>query len=118
MRNDLKKRTLVFANAIINLVDLLPTTTTGKVIASQIVRSSTSVGANYRVVNRARSDKEFISKLSIVLEECDETHYWLELIRMRCWLPEDVLVPLISEADELTSIFVSSLKTVKGRISK
>ena len=98
------------------MVELLPNITSAKVIINQIVRSATSVGANYRAVNRARSDKEFISKLNIVLEESDETLYWLELIYLRNWLPSETLLPLISEANELTAIFVSSLKTVKERM--
>lgn len=98
------------------MVELLPKSTSAKVVINQIVRSATSVGANYRAVNRARSDKEFIYKLSIVLEESDETHYWLELIKLRNWLPSESLSPLISEANELTAIFVSSLKTVKVRM--
>ncbi len=116
MKNDLKHRTLLFANSIIDMVELLPNITSAKVIINQIVRSATSVGANYRAVNRARSDKEFISKLNIVLEESDETLYWLELIYLRNWLPSETLLPLISEANELTAIFVSSLKTVKVRM--
>jgi four helix bundle protein len=116
MKNDLKHRTLLFANSIIDMVELLPNITSAKVIINQIVRSATSVGANYRAVNRARSDKEFISKLNIVLEESDETLYWLELIYLRNWLPSETLLPLISEANELTAIFVSSLKTVKERM--
>ena len=98
------------------MVELLPNITSAKVIINQIVRSATSVGANYRAVNRARSDKEFISKLNIVLEESDETLYWLELIYLRNWLPSETLLPLITEANELTAIFVSSLKTVKERM--
>ncbi len=118
MKNDLKHRTLLFANSILDMVELLPNNTAAKVITNQIVRSATSVGANYRAVNRARSDKEFISKLNIVLEESDETHYWLELINLRNWLPSESLSPLISEANELTAIFVSSLKTVKERLDE
>jgi four helix bundle protein len=77
-----------------------------------------SVGANYRAAFRARSDKEFISKLSIVLEESDESLYWLEIIQEMNWLPSESLSPLISEANELTAIFVSSLKTVKERLDE
>ncbi len=116
MKNDLKQRTLLFANSILDMVELLPKSTSAKVVTNQIARSATSVGANYRAVNRARSDKEFISKLNIVLEESDETHYWLELINLRNWLPSESLSPLIVEANELTAIFVSSLKTVKERL--
>jgi four helix bundle protein len=118
MKNDLKHRILLFAKSILDMVELLPNNTAAKVITNQIVRSATSVGANYRAVNRARSDKEFISKLNIVLEESDETQYWLELINLRNWLPSESLAPLVAEANELTAIFVSSLKTVNKRINK
>jgi four helix bundle protein len=85
-------------------------------VSNQLIRSSMSVGANYRAACRARSDKECISMLSIVLEESDETLYWLEIIQEMNWLPSETLSPLIAEANELTAIFVSSLKTVKERL--
>jgi four helix bundle protein len=85
-------------------------------VSNQLIRSSMSVGANYRAACRDRSDNEFISKLSIVLEESDETLYWLEIIQEMNWLPSESLSPLIVEANELTAIFVSSLKTVKERL--
>ena len=71
---------------IIDLAEKLPTTYIVKVIANQIVRSGTSVGANYRAVCRARSDREFISKMNIVLEEADETLFWLEIIKEKLWI--------------------------------
>ena len=75
----------MFSLIIINLAKKLPGTYVVKVIANQIVRSGTSVGANYRAVCRARSDKEFISKMNIVLEEADETLFWLEIIKEKNW---------------------------------
>ena len=103
---------------ILDLVEELPVSIAGKAIANQIVRSGTSVGANYRAVCRARSDREFISKMNIVVEESDETLFWLELIEEKKWIDIDKLLMLTKEANELTSIFVSSLKTVKLRMNQ
>ena len=103
---------------ILDLVEELPASIAGKAIANQIVRSGTSVGANYRAVCRARSDREFISKMNIVVEESDETLFWLELIEEKKWIDIDKLLMLTKEANELTSIFVSSLKTVKLRMNQ
>ena len=115
--NELKLRTKNFSILIINLVEKLPNTIAGKTIANQIIRSGTSVGANYRAVCRARSDREFISKMNIVLEEADETMFWLELIMDRKWFNENEVSNLLDEGNQLTAIFVSSLKTVNTRIS-
>lgn len=73
MKNDLKDRTKKFSLQIINVIELLPKNLAASIIAKQLVRSATSVGANYRAVCRARSDKEFIAKMNIVLEEADES---------------------------------------------
>jgi len=115
--NDLKLRTKNFSILIIDLVEKLPNSIAGKTIANQIIRSGTSVGANYRAVCRARSDREFISKMNIVLEEADETMFWLELIIDRKWFDENEVSNLLDEGNQLTAIFVSSLKTVNTRIS-
>ncbi|WP_395056711.1 four helix bundle protein [Flavobacterium sp.] len=114
--NELKLRTKNFSILIINLVEKLPNSIAGKTIANQIIRSGTSVGANYRAVCRARSDREFISKMNIVLEEADETMFWLELIIDRKWFDENEVSNLLDEGNQLTAIFVSSLKTVNTRI--
>jgi four helix bundle protein len=113
MQNLIKERTKRFALDVIELIELLPNSASAKVISYQLTKSATSVGANYRAVCRARSDNEFISKLQIVLEEADETCYWLELIQAKGWV--DVSCQL-QEANELTAIFVSSPKTVKNRV--
>ncbi len=115
--NELKLRTKNFSILIINLVEKLPNTIARKTIANQIIRSGTSVGANYRAVCRARSDKEFISKMNIVLEEADETMFWLELIMDRKWFNENEVSNLLDEGNQLTAIFVSSLKTVNTRLN-
>ncbi|MDR6966427.1 four helix bundle protein [Flavobacterium arsenatis] len=114
---ELKLRTKKFSIEIIDLVEKLPNSNTIRVIGNQIVRSGTSVGANYRAVCRARSDREFVSKMNIVLEEADETLFWLEIIREKKWVLEDELEKVWKEGNELTAIFVSSLKTVNNRIN-
>ncbi len=81
MYSDLKERTKQFSLDIINLVESIDYSMTKKVVTNQLVRSATSVGANYRAAGRARSDKEFRSKMNIVLEEADECCFWLEIIR-------------------------------------
>ena len=116
--NEMKVRTKRFSLMVIDLAEKLPNTNVIRSIASQIVRSGTSVGANYRAVCRARSDKEFISKMNIVLEEADETLFWLEIIKEKMWIAKEELETLLKEANELTAIFVSSLKTVNKRINQ
>jgi len=110
----LKERTKQFALRIMRLVDALPNTTAGRTIGNQIIRSGTSVGANYRAACRGRSKAEFIAKLGIVVEEADECCFWLELIMSGELLPKDKVESLLQEANELTAIFVSSIKTTKS----
>ncbi len=111
MEQKLKDRTKKFALKIMSLIDTLPNTTAASAIGKQVVRSATSIGANYRAACRGRSKAEFISKLGIVVEEADETCFWLELIMEGNLLPETRIQPLLSEASELTAIFVNSIKT-------
>ena len=115
--DEMKLRTKKFSLMIIDLAEKLPTTYVVKVVANQIVRSGTSVGANYRAACRARSDKEFVAKMNIVLEESDETLFWLEIIKEKMWIAKSELEIIWKEGNELTAIFVSSLKTVNNRIS-
>ena len=110
----LKDRTKKFALRIVRLYRSLPRTEEAHIFGKQILRSGTSVGANYRAACRSRSRAEFIAKLGIVLEEADETIFWLELIAEAGIKPLDKLQDLPQEADELTSIFVASLRTAKG----
>ena len=98
---------------MINLCKRLPKTREGRLIGNQLFRSGTSVGANYRAACRARSKAEFIAKLGIVLEEADESLYWLEILAETEIVKADLLAPLMKEADELVAIFVTSLKTAK-----
>ncbi len=110
----LKERTKRFALQIIRLCRVLPRSSESVIISRQLLRSATSVGANYRAVCRARSTADFVSKLGIVLEETDETLFWLELLVDSGVAQPDKAAPLLREANELTSIFVASLRTVKG----
>jgi four helix bundle protein len=105
---DLRKRTKQFALRIIRLCEKLPARPVGRVIANQLLRSGTSVGANYRAVCHSRSTADFVSKLGVVLEEADESAYWLELVVESGLLPSAKLAPLRKEAEELVAIFAAS----------
>ena len=109
---DLKKRTKAFALRILKLVDALPTTTAGRALASQIVRSGTSVAANYRAACRAKSTADFIAKMGIVEEE-DKTLFWLELLEESDVVLAAKLTAIKQEADELIAISVASIKTAR-----
>jgi four helix bundle protein len=111
---DLKARTKEFALRVMKLVDALPRTIQGRAIANQIIRSATSVVANYRAACRARSRAEFIAKIGVVEEEADETSFWLELIIDSGLLTEERIRPLPSEADELVAIMAASRKSAIG----
>jgi four helix bundle protein len=111
---DLKVRTKQFALRILRLYRSLPAKEEGRILGRQLLRSGTSVGANYRAACRARSRAEFIAKIGIVLEEADETVFWLELLLEGGIVKHEKLDALLKEAQELTAIFVSSLCTAKG----
>lgn len=117
MKNQLKNRTKEFAIEIVKLSELLPNKQIGWTITNQIIRSGTSVAANYRAVCRAKSDKDFISKMETVIEEADETLFWLELINELDLITNKDFSDLQKEANELIAIFVSSVKTVKNRLN-
>jgi len=110
---ELKGRTKQFALRVMNLVDALPKTTAGRAIGNQLVRSGTSVGANYRAACRGRSKAEFIAKIGTVAEEADESSFWLELIMEGGLLASSKVLPLHTEAEELTAIFTASGRTAK-----
>jgi four helix bundle protein len=110
----LKLRTKNFAKRVIKLFRTLPRTQEARILGTQLLRSSTSIGANYRAACRGRSRAEFVAKLGIVLEEADETVFWLELIQEAAIFPEAQMRSLCEEANELVSIFVSSIRTAKG----
>jgi four helix bundle protein len=111
---DLKERTKKFALRMVRLYQALPASGEARVIGRQMLRSGTSVGANYRAACRARSKAEFVAKLGIVLEEADEALFWLELLQDLGLISVHKLTPLVQEAGELTSIFVASICTAKG----
>jgi four helix bundle protein len=112
---ELKRRTKEFGLRVIKLVEQLPRSKTADVIGQQLLRSATSVGANYRAACRARSQADFVSKICVVEEEADESAYWLELLEAAKIVSEAEISSLLKEADELTAIFVASGKTAKGR---
>jgi four helix bundle protein len=111
MNTDLKKRTKEFALRIIKLVESLPNTRTSNVLGKQLLRSGTSVGANYRAACRARSPAEFQAKMGIVEEESDECGYWIELLTESNQVKASRVSKLLKEAGELTAIAVASIKT-------
>ena len=111
---DLKARTKQFALRVMKLVDSLPRTIQGRVVANQIIRSATSVAANYRAACRARSRAEFIAKIGVVEKEADETAFWLELIIDSALLTQTRVRPLLTEAGELVAIMAASRKSALG----
>lgn len=117
MKPNLNSRTFQFSINILNLLESIPKRSTTNVIIYQLAKSGTSVGANYRASRRARSDREFISKINIVLEEVDESLFWLEIIQYESWINNTLLSDLLKEANELTAIFVAMLKTIKKRVN-
>ena len=116
--DELKLRTKQFALRIINLVDALPKTLVGRTLGAQLIRSGTSVAANYRAVCRARSKNEFISKLGIVVEESDESVFWLEMIIETRLLKQALVESLLKEASEITAIMVASVNSSRKNNKK
>jgi four helix bundle protein len=116
INNDLYTRTFQFAISVVRLIDKLPLTTVNRIYFSQIIRSTSSIGANYRASQRAKSTKDFINKLKIVEEEADESVYFLELLEAINVDHSLLIKPLIIEGTELLKIFVASIKTTRNRI--
>lgn len=114
-KEELKDRTKRFAHRSVKLALSLPKTTLATHIAGQLIRCSTSVAANYRAVCLAQSKASFVAKLSIVLEEADESAFWLEFIIGEKLMRESLVASLLKEADELTAIFFSSRKTTNAK---
>ncbi len=112
------ERTKQFALQIIRLYSSLPKTTEAQVIGKQLLRSGTSVGAHIREGKRSRSDAEMISKIEVALQELEETQYWLELLTDATIIRVDQLSNLFTEANEITAILVTSVKTLKARKNK
>jgi four helix bundle protein len=113
--HELRQRTKTFALAIIKFCRSLPKTDEARIIRWQLLRCGPAVGATYRAVCRSRSDKEFIAKIGVVIEEADETAFWLELLGEAAVVAPAAAKNLWKEADELTRIFVSSRETARRR---
>ena len=104
---ELERRTLLFAVRIVRLSAHLPNTAEGRVVKNQITKSGTSIGANYREANRARSRADFKNRIAICETEASETQYWLEVIKETGWLPLEELKSDQAECSELLAIFTS-----------
>ncbi|MCK5052404.1 MAG: four helix bundle protein [Candidatus Cloacimonetes bacterium] len=115
-KKELIKRTKSFAHRCVKMAVSLPKTKLGSHISGQLIRCSTSVAANYRAVCLAQSKASFISKISIVLEEADESAFWLEFIVEEKLLSKNLIQPLLNEANELTAIFFASRKTAREKV--
>ena len=112
---ELKKRTKEFAHRCVQLAVALPNTQLGNHLRGQLIRCYTSVASNYWAACIAHSKSSFISKLSIVIEEADESYFWLEFIIDEKQIKRDLVEPLLKEADELTAIFIASRKTARNK---
>jgi four helix bundle protein len=115
MKEEIKSRTKKIGLQIITLVDLLPQKPASWVLSKQVLRSSTSVGANYRAACRAKSTADFINKLKIVEEEADETIYWLEVMQEAGLLTAQQTSDVLKETSELLAIIVASIKTLRSK---
>ena len=115
---DLRTRTKAFALRIIKMYSTLARSSVGRVLGGQVLRSGTSVGAQYREAVRARSKAEFASKMQSALQELEETVYWLELLAECGTVRKERLSALLREAEELTAIFVASVKTARKGTKK
>jgi four helix bundle protein len=113
-QEELRDRTKRFALRIVRLFRHLPRTTEAQVLGKQLLRSGTSIGANYRACGRARSKAEFISKMSIVVEEADETVFWIECLIESGIVKQELLSELLGEANELLAIFAASRRTARN----
>ena len=115
---EFKRRTKQLGLAVIRMTEKFPETRLAWVLKDQILRSALSVGANYRAVCRAKSDKDFINKMRIVEEEADETAYWLEIIEESDLLKSDDLRELKREVNELMAMVVASIRTKSIGLNK
>jgi four helix bundle protein len=117
-QEEFKERTLKFALAIIELVEGLSRSRSTDVISRQLLRSGTSVGANYRAACRGRSAADMIAKLKIVEEECDETIYWMELLKRSGLSEQSDMREQIREANEILAMTVASIKTLRNKSAR
>jgi four helix bundle protein len=117
-RTEMEARTREFALRIMKVIDALPASVKGRVLADQLLRSATSVAANYRAASRSRSRAEFVSKITTCLEEADETWFWLDMIQADGIFPSSRLTDLVQEAEELVKILAATRSsTLKNRKS-
>jgi len=117
--DDLRKRTRTYASSVVRLFVALPKQRVeAQVIGRQLLRSGTSVVANFREASRARTRSEFVSKLEVCIQEADETDLWLELLRDDCRIVDDGLQSLLAETNELISIFVTMAKRSKATLNE
>lgn len=114
-KQDFAKRTMLFGLRIIRLVESLPKSQAARVIGNQLLRAGTSVGANYRSALRGKSRADFIAKLGIVEEECDEALYWMQMLIEAGVVKISRLIQLMNEANEIISVVVASIKTARSR---
>lgn len=112
-REEMKTRTKGYANRIVKLCSALPSNWVAQTLGKQLLRCGTSVGANYRAVCRAKSSADFINKLRIVEEECDESKFWMELLVGNNLVKPSRLRDLMNEANEILAIVVASAKTAR-----
>ncbi len=111
---EFKDRTKHIALRVIRLVESLPNTNSAQIIGKQLLRSATSVGANYRAACRGKSTADILHKLAIVEEEADESLYWLELLIEANIVPENKLSPLMKDTNEIVAMVVASIKTLRS----
>jgi four helix bundle protein len=116
-KDEMVQRTKEFAIRVVKLYRSLPASKDAQIIGLQVFRSGTSVGANYRAACRGRSRPDFISKLGIALEEVDESLYWMELLIETKIISAERLQPLMSEANEITAILVTTIKSARQKKS-
>jgi four helix bundle protein len=112
--HELRDRTKAFALRVIRMSDALPKTRSGNVIGNQVLRSATGMAANYRAAGRSRSRAEFIAKIGVVIEEADETVFWLEMLRDSGIVKPTKLDSMLDEANQLLAIFTASRRTAKS----
>lgn len=114
---ELRERTSQFAVRVLRFAEALPRTPTGRTIANQVARSGTSIAANYRAALRCKSRGDFVNKITIVLEEADETEFWIDLAARTRLIPETKLAALRDEAQQLTRIFNATRRTARNHKS-
>jgi len=113
-KEEMRLRTKAYANRVVKLCGALPNHWVARTLGSQLLRSGTSVGANYRAVCRAKSTADFLNKLKIVEEECDESLFWMDLLVDNGFVKPGRLANLLREGDEILSIVVASAKTTRA----